>query len=138
MTQRRIHIAAVGEHAVCLGMLVCAVIFGVMAAGCSSLPFNETFSSFEEEIVITPGEGHIGLNSVSYPVTVKNIAVIAVGDVRLNVDLLDVTGGGETVVASKEIEAGSFDPKEERVVTVDFKLIKTAGKDFAIRVTRVK
>ena len=136
MVQGRMHQKALGGHAVCLGVLICAVVCGVMAAGCSSLPVNTAMPSFEEDILVTVGDGNIGRNFASYPVTVENSGILSVDEVRLRADLLDVTGGGETVFASQEVDAGSFEPGEVRIVTVDFKLIKLTDKDVELRVTR--
>ncbi|WFN33669.1 hypothetical protein L1S32_07380 [Methanogenium sp. S4BF] len=138
MVQERTHQKAAGKHAVCLGMLVCMVVCGVMAAGCSSLPTNGTIPSLEEVIVITAGSGNVGANFASYPVTVENVAFFTVKDVRLQAELLDVAGGKETVIATQEIDAGSFAPGEVRTVNVEFKLIKLTGKDVELRVTRVE
>ncbi len=138
MIKRRTHLTAAGEHAVYPGILAWVMVWGVMAAGCSSLPINTTLPSFEEDIVITTGAGQVGQNFASYPVMVENKGIFSTADIRLQADLLDVTGGGETLLKSQEINAGSFDPGEVRTVNVDFKLIKLTGKDVAIRVTRVK
>ena len=138
MVQERMCLMTAGESAVCFGVLVCAVVCGVMIAGCSSLPVDTALPSFEEDIVITTGAGHVGQNFASYPVTIENKGILSVADIRLQADLLDVTGGGETVIASQEIDAGSFDPEEVRTVNVDFKYIKLSGKDVEIRVARVE
>ncbi len=138
MVQRKTHQKSVWGHTGCLGMLICAVVCGVMAAGCSSLPFDTAMPSFEEDIVIITGDGHVGQNFASYPVTIENKGILSVANIRLQADLLDVTGGGETVIASQEIDAGSFDPEEVRTMNVDFKLIKLSGKDVEIRVARVE
>ena len=137
MVQDKLQQNSVWGHAVCSGLLICMVVCGVMAAGCSSLPFDTAMPSFEEKIVITTGPGNIGSNHAAYPVTVENTGDLTVNDIRLKVDLLDVTGGGETVLASQEIGAGSFEPNEVRTLNVDFKLIKLSGRDVNIRVTRV-
>ena len=136
MIQRRTHLTAAGGHAVCLGILVCAIVCAVMAAGCSSLPVDTNLPSFEDDIVITIEAGNVGQNFASYPVTIENKGILSV-DIRLQADLLDVTGGGETVLASQEIDAGSYDPGEVRTVMVNFNLIKLRGKDIDLRVTRV-
>ena len=137
MVQERIRLTTAGEYAVCLGILVCAVVCGVMAAGCSSLQENTALPSFEEDIVITTGDGNVGRNFASYPVTIENRGILAVNDVRLQADLLDVTGGGETVLASQVVNAGSFEPNEVRTVDVQFRLIKLTDRDVALRVVRV-
>ncbi|KAF1078531.1 DUF4382 domain-containing protein [Methanogenium sp. MK-MG] len=138
MIQKRTHLTAARGHAACLGILVCAMVCGVMAAGCSSLPVNTTLPSFEEDIVITTGAETVGRNFASCPVTIENKGILSVADIHLQADLLDVTGGGETILASQEIDAGSYDPGEVRTVNVDFKLIKLTGKDVRIRVTRME
>lgn len=136
MVQGGTHQRAAGKHAARLGILVCMVVCGVMAAGCSSLPTNGSMPSLEEVIVITTGPGNVGPNFASYPVTVENTAFFTVNDVRLQADLLDVTGGKEMVITTQEIDAGSFAPGEVRTVNVEFKLIKLTGKDVELRVTR--
>lgn len=128
---------AAGENAACMGILVCAMICGVMAAGCSSLSANGDASSPEDGLMITIDDGNIGANFASYPVTVKNNGIFSVKDVRLKADLMDVTGGGETVLSTQEIDAGSFAPGESRTVDVVFRLIKLTGKDVDLRVTRI-
>jgi len=138
MVQKRTHQKSVWGHTGCLGMLICAVVCGVMAAGCSSLPFDTAMPSFEEKIVITTGSGNVGSNHAAYPVTVQNTGDLTVTDVCLKADLLDVTGGCEMVLASQEIDVGSFDPEEVRTVNVDFRLIKLTGKNVEIRVARVE
>jgi len=137
MVQEKMRLTAAGECAVCLGVLVCVVACGVMAAGCSSLQENTAVPSFEEDIVITIGDGNVGRNFASYPVTVENRGILVVDDVRLQADLVDVTGGGETVLASQVVNAGSFDPKEIRTIDVQFRLIKLTDKDVELRVTWV-
>lgn len=143
MIQRRADLTARGGHAVCLGILACAMVWGgVMAAGgCSSLPGNTALPSLEEDIVITTGgDGKVGQNFASYPVMVENKGgILSVADIRLQAELLDVTGGGETLLASQEIDAGSYEPGEVRTMDVVFRLIKlTGGKDVHIRVTRME
>ncbi|WAI02002.1 hypothetical protein [Methanogenium organophilum] len=137
MKDRETHPKAAGGNAAFIGILVCVVICGVMAAGCSSFSTKGNISSLEEGIVITTGDGNIGPNFASYPVTIKNTAIFSVKDVRLQADLLDITGGGETVLSSQEIDAGSFAPGESRTVDVEFRLIRLIGKDVELRVTRV-
>ncbi|GAB7014691.1 hypothetical protein JCM10550A_00570 [Methanogenium cariaci] len=109
-----------------------------MAAGCSSLPGNTALPSLEEDIVITTGDGKVGQNFASYPVMVENKGILSVADIRLQAELLDVTGGGETLLASQEIDAGSYEPGEVRTMDVVFRLIKLTGKDVHIRVTRME
>lgn len=137
MIKERMRLTTVGEYAVCLGVLVCMVACGVLAAGCSSLQDNTALPSFEEDIAITIGEGNVGRNFASYPVTIENRGILVVDDVRLQADLLDVTGGGETVIASQVVNAGSLEPNEIRTIEVQFRLIKLTDKDVDLRVARV-
>ncbi|MDE4907958.1 hypothetical protein L0665_04960 [Methanogenium marinum] len=137
MEQDRTYQKSVLGHTACFGVLICVVVCGVMGAGCTSLPFDTAIPSFEEKIVITTGSGNVASNHAIYPVTVENTGDLTVNDVFLQADLLDVTGGSEMVLASQEIDAGSYDPKEVRTVNVEFKLIKLTGKNVEIRVTRM-
>lgn len=138
MVQRRTHQNVLGKAAVCFGLLACAVLFGVMAAGCSALTENTALPSFEENISITIGEGEVRANFASYPITLENNGVFSVPDVRLQADLVDVTGGDETIISSQEVDAGSLEPGEVRSVTVEFRLIKLTGRNVDLRVVRIE
>ena len=138
MVQRRTHQNVLGKTAVCFGLLACAVLCGVMAAGCSALTENTALPSFEENISITIGEGEVRANFASYPITLENNGVFSVPDVRLQADLVDVTGGDETIISSQEVDAGSLEPGEVRSVTVEFRLIKLTGRNVDLRVVRIE
>lgn len=138
MVQRGTHQNFLGKNTVCLGLLACVVFCGVMAAGCSALTENTALPSFEEKISITIGEGQVRANFASYPINLENKGVFSVPDVCLQADLVDVTGGDETVIASQEVDAGSLEPGEVRTVTVEFRLIKLTGKNVDLRVIRIE
>lgn len=108
-----------------------------MTAGCSSLSENTALPSFEG-VQVTTGEGQVRANYAAFPVTLENSGILEVSDIRLQADLLDVTGGGETILASQEVDAGSLEAGENRTVTVEFRMIRLIDKDVDLRVTRIE
>jgi len=136
MIQWSVHQYSGGKRAGLYGMLVCMVCCGVMGAGCSSLSDHSALPS-GEAVSITIGEGQVRANYAAYPVMLENRGFLGESDIRLQADLLDVTGGGETVLASQEVDAGSLEPGENKTVTVEFRLIRLVDKDVDLRVTRI-
>lgn len=136
MIQWSMQTYAGGGRAGLYGMLVCMVLCGVMGAGCSSLSDDSAFQS-GDAVFITIGEGEVRANYAAYPVTIENRGFLGSSSIRLQADLLDVTGGGETVLASQEVDAGSLEPGENKTVTVEFRLIRLFDKDVDLRVTRI-